>query len=127
MQAKVDFITPHITDSHFIDLPCFKPGYVCEHALPTWAPIHLGPLTLDISLTKHVVMLLVAAGLCLLTLLTAARAHKRQHAAIGRSKGFANGIEALVLYIRQEVILPNVGHHGEGYAPFILTLFFFIL
>ena len=34
----------------------------------------------------------------------------------------------MVLYIRQEVaILPNLGHHGEGYAPFILTLFFFIL
>ena len=33
----------------------------------------------------------------------------------------------MVLYIRQEVALPNLGHHGEGYAPFILTLFFFIL
>jgi F-type H+-transporting ATPase subunit a len=25
------------------------------------------------------------------------------------------------------VILPNVGHHGNGYVPFLLTLFFFIL
>jgi F-type H+-transporting ATPase subunit a len=33
----------------------------------------------------------------------------------------------MVLYIRQEVALPNLGHHGEGYAPFILCLFFFIL
>ena len=63
----------------------------------------------------------------MITLLIAARAHKRQHASSGHSKGFANGIEALVLYIRQEVVLPNVGHHGEHYAPFILTLFFFIL
>ena len=36
-------------------------------------------------------------------------------------------MEATALYIRQEVILPNVGHHGEGYAPYLLTLFFFIL
>ena len=36
-------------------------------------------------------------------------------------------MEALALYIRQEVVLPNVGHHGEGYAPYLLTLFFFIL
>lgn len=127
MQAKVDFITPHITDSHFLDYPCFKPGFACELELPQWAPIHLGPLTLDLSPTKHVVMLFIAAFLCLATLLTAARAHKKQHSALGRSKGFANGIEAFVLYIRQEVILPNVGHHGEAYAPFILTLFFFIL
>jgi F-type H+-transporting ATPase subunit a len=33
----------------------------------------------------------------------------------------------MVLYIRQEVAIPNLGHHGEGYAPFILSLFFFIL
>jgi F-type H+-transporting ATPase subunit a len=84
-------------------------------------------VTLDLSPTKHVVMLLVAATLCLITLLLAARAHKRQHLSRGQPKGFANGIEALVLYIRQEVVLPNVGHHGEKYAPFILSLFFFIL
>jgi F-type H+-transporting ATPase subunit a len=32
-----------------------------------------------------------------------------------------------VLYLRNEIILPNVGHHGDKYVPFILTLFFFIL
>jgi F-type H+-transporting ATPase subunit a len=127
LAERTDFITPHITDSHHMEVPCFKPGFACEIALPQWAPIHIGPLTLDLSPTKHVVMLWIAAALCLITLLVAARAHKRQHATGGHSKGFANGIEAFVLYIRQEVVLPNVGHHGEKYAPFILTLFFFIL
>ena len=127
MQSKVDIVTPHITDAHFLEYPCLKPGYVCELELPRWDPIHIGRFAIDISPTKHVVMLLVAATLCLLTLVGAARAHKKQHATVGRSKGFANGIEAMVLFIRQEVVLPNVGHHGEGYAPFILTLFFFIL
>jgi F-type H+-transporting ATPase subunit a len=127
MQARQDIITPHITDSHFLDYPCFKAGFTCEAELPRWAPIHIGNFALDISPTKHVVMLFVAAILCVLTLLLAARAHKRQHATAGHSKGFANGIEALVLYMRQEVIIPNVGHHGEKYAPFLLTLFFFIL
>lgn len=127
MLASQDIVTPHITDSHHLEYPCFKPGFACELELPHWTPIHIGPLTIDMSPTKHVVMLLIAATLCLITLLLAARAHKRQHATKGHSKGFANGIEALVLYIRQEVVLPNVGHHGEKYAPFILTLFFFIL
>ena len=127
MLASQDFITPHITDSHHLEYPCFKPGFACEVELPHWAPIHIGNFTLDLSPTKHVVMLWIAAALVLITLLTAARAHKRQTAKGGASKGFANGIEALVLYIRQEVVLPNVGHHGEKYAPFILTLFFFIL
>jgi F-type H+-transporting ATPase subunit a len=128
MKAETqDIITPHITDSRHLEYPCLEPGFACHVELPHWAPIHIGPLTLDLSPTKHVVMLLIAATLCLVTLLIAARAHKRQHASGGSSKGFANGIEALVLYIRQEVVLPNVGHHGEKYAPFILTLFFFIL
>lgn len=127
MPASQDIITPHITDSHHLEYPCLEPGFACHVELPHWAPIHLGPVTLDLSPTKHVVMLLVAATLCLITLLMAARAHKRQHLTRGQPKGFANGIEALVLYIRQEVVLPNVGHHGEKYAPFILSLFFFIL
>src|SRR5215213_6009634 len=127
MLASQDIITPHITDSHHLEYPCFKPGFACELELPHWAPIHIGNFTLDLSPTKHVVMLWIAAALVLITLLTAARAHKRQTAKGGASKGFANGIEALVLYIRQEVILPNVGHHGEAYVPFVLTLFFFIL
>jgi F-type H+-transporting ATPase subunit a len=127
MPASQDFITPHITDSHHLEYPCFEPGFACHVELPHWAPVHIGPVTLDLSPTKHVVMLLIAATLCLITLLLAARAHKRQHLSRGQPKGFANGIEALVLYIRQEVVLPNVGHHGEKYAPFILSLFFFIL
>jgi F-type H+-transporting ATPase subunit a len=36
-------------------------------------------------------------------------------------------MEATALWIRQEVILPNVGPHGEGYVPYLLTTFFFIL
>ena len=30
-------------------------------------------------------------------------------------------------YIRQEVILANVGPHGEGYVNYLLTVFFFLL
>src|SRR4051794_4161767 len=120
MLLNQDFITPHITDAHAIDYPCLKTGFICEAELPKWDPIHIGRFAVDMSPTKHVVMLLIASTLCLITLLMAARAHKRQHAEAGKPKGFANGIEALVLFIRQEVIIPNVGHHGEGYAPFVL-------
>lgn len=122
-----DIITPHITDSHAVDFPCFNSGWVCEYELPRWQPIHIGSFTVDMSPTKHVVMLLLAATLATILLLLAARAHRKSQLAGTAPKGFANGIEALVLFIRQEVILPNVGHHGERYAPFILTLFFFIL
>jgi F-type H+-transporting ATPase subunit a len=122
-----DFITPHITDSRYLEYPCFRSGWACEYQLPQWAPIHIGSFTIDISPTKHVVMLLIAATLCLVTLLIGARAQGRQQQAGRAPKGFANGIEAMVLYLRQEVVLPNVGPHGDKYVPFILSLFFFIL
>ncbi len=123
-----DIITPHITDSRCIEVPngwrIWEPK---EVALPQWAPIRIGNVAIDISPTKHVVMLFLAAVLVSVMLIGAARAHARHTHAAGRPKGFAAGIEAMVLYIRQEVALPNLGHHGEGYVPFILSLFFFIL
>jgi F-type H+-transporting ATPase subunit a len=123
-----DIITPHITDSHCLDVPALKFwGPPHEIELPRWAPIHVGGVEIDLSPTKHVVMLLLAAVLCCVILIGAARAHVRHTHSVGRPKGFAAGIEAMVLYIRQEVAIPNLGPHGEKYAPFILGLFFFIL
>jgi F-type H+-transporting ATPase subunit a len=127
--AQPDFITPHISDGHAVDLPSFsmKDNFTKEVELPQWAPVHIGPVTLDLSPTKHVVMILIAAILCMATLMTAAASQARSAATGKPPKGFANAIEAMVLYIRNEVILPNVGHHGEKFVPFCLTLFFFIL
>src|SRR5438094_6333431 len=122
-----DFITPHITDSHTLDYPCFHSGFVCEYELPHWNPIHMGRFVLDISPTRHVVMLWVSALLCILTTLLALRAHNRKTREGKAPSGFGNGLEALVLYLRNEVVLPNVGPHGNAYVPYLLTVFFFIL
>jgi F-type H+-transporting ATPase subunit a len=131
-----DFITPHITDSHTLDYPCFTQAahwyqrvipQACEYELPRWAPIHIGHFALDISPTRHVVMLWIAAGLCIVTTLLALRAHNRRTRLGQAPSGIGNSLEAVVLYLRNEVILPNVGPHGNGYVPFLLTLFFFIL
>jgi len=122
-----DFITPHITDAHTLDYPCLHSGFVCEYELPHWNPIHIGRFALDISPTRHVVMLWIAALLCIVTTLLALRAHNRRTREGRAPGGFGNGLEAVVLYLRNEVIVPNVGPHGNGYVPFLLTLFFFIL
>jgi F-type H+-transporting ATPase subunit a len=126
-QQAVDFITPHISDAHTLDYPCLKTGFVCEYELPHWNPIHIGSYALDISPTRHVVMLWVAATLCIITTLLALRAHNRKTREGKAPSGFGNGLEALVLYLRNEVIIPNVGPHGNAYVPYLLTLFFFIL
>jgi F-type H+-transporting ATPase subunit a len=95
--------------------------------LPRFAPVHIGGLTIDFSPTKHLVFMLVAATLVALVFVLSARAIARAQGAGRPAKGFAGAMEATALYIRQEVILPNVGHHGEGFVPYLLTLFFFIL
>ena len=126
--AVGDFITPHITDAHCLDVPNFPRFWEAhEVALPRWKPVQIGSVAVDFSPTKHVVMLLIAAILCCIVLIGAARSHVRHTNDIGRPKGFAAGIESMVLYIRSEVGIRNLGHHGEGYAPFIMALFFFIL
>jgi len=127
--AEVDIITPHITDAREIEIPW--PTWPTLHKvihLPQWAPIQLPVIgAVDMSLTKHVVWMMIAALTVCGLLIVAANATNRQTRTAGHAKGFAGGIEAMVLYIRNEVIIPNVGHHGNGFVPFLLTLFFFIL
>ncbi len=124
-----DIVSPHITDSHCLELPGF-PRFWEPHEvpLPRWTPVTIGGFVFDFSPTRHVVMLLLASALACIVLISAARSHAKSTSMIGRPKGgFATGIESMVLYIRQEVALPNLGEHGEKYVPFILTLFWFIL
>lgn len=127
MVPPVDNITPHIINTREIGYPCLQPGFLCEYELPRWAPLRIGGVELDLSLTKHTVMLMLAATLAALTLIIAARAHGRHQRAGRAPRGVANAIEALVLFLRNEVVLPNVGRHGERFVPFVLTLFFLIL
>lgn len=134
---NVDIITPHITDSYEMEVPWFNSHFAKEVCLgrhlpngecgPLWDPVQIGPLSVNFSPTKHMVMLLLAALICTVLLVGAARAHVRYTQQEGHPRGVATGIEAMVLYLRNEVILPNVGHHGQAYVPFGLTLFFFIL
>lgn len=131
-----DFITPHITDAHTLDVPCFTHAahwyqriipQACEYELPRWKPIHIGNFALDISPTRHVVMLWVAALLCLLFTLLALRAHNRRTREGRAPNGLGNGFEAMILYLRNEIILPTVGPHGNAFVPYLLSVFFFIL
>ena len=56
------------------------------------------------------------------------RALERQRARGGAPKGLPSMIEAMVLYIRNDVAIANIGRHrGAQFAPYILTLFWFIL
>jgi len=120
-------IMHHLGDSHAIELPYWNAPYSVEVELPRLPPIHAGGITIDLSPTRHGVLLVIAAVIVALVFLYSSRAVARAQAAGRPPRGFAAAMEAMTLYIRQEVILPNVGPHGEGYVNYLLTVFFFIL
>jgi F-type H+-transporting ATPase subunit a len=120
-------IAHHIGNSHEIETPFGVIHLPDNWKIPLGADAHGRPRYIDLSPTKHLVFMLLAAGIVTLLLLLSARTTGRAQANGRPPKGFGGAMEAMVLWIRQEVVLPNVGHHGEGYAPFLITLFFFIL
>jgi F-type H+-transporting ATPase subunit a len=92
-----------------------------------WPDVHLGPLTLNFTPTKHVIFMIIAAVLVFFTMAIAARRLKREKATGKAPSGFANAIEGMVLFIRDDIAIANIGRDGARFAPFIATLFFFIL
>jgi len=101
----------HIRDSQTLELP-----FVGEIHLPT---LHLGPY--DLPITRHAVMMWVACAIILLVLWLATR--KRTLV----PKGFQNVMEAIVVFVRDELARKNIGHHGDRFVPYLLTTFVFIL
>ncbi len=125
-QHEID-ILGHLANSHEIELPYWKPPYYYAVELPRFEPVRVGTLLIDFSPTKHFVFAVLAAVLVAIIFIVSARSVARAEAAGRPPKGLGAAMEATALWIRQEVILPNVGPHGEGYAPYLLTTFFFIL
>ncbi len=120
-------IMGHLADGREIELPYWKAPYYTAVELPRFAPVAIGGLRIDLSPTKHLVFLVLAATLVACIFILSGRALATAQAQGRTPKGFAGAMEAMALFIRQEVILPNVGHHGEGFSPYLLTVFFLIL
>lgn len=80
---------------------------------------------MDFSITKNVFAMLIGAVIILLVFLTVAKSYKNR----GNSapKGLQSLIEPLILFIKDEVVVPSVGaKHASKFLPMLLTIFFFI-
>jgi len=104
-------IAHHIVNGQTLELP-----FVGEVHLPT---LHLG--SWDLPVTKHVVMLWVAA---VIVLVVAGLAARRRALVPGRVQSL---VEILVVFVRDELARKNIGPHGDRFVPYLLTTFFFIL
>lgn len=89
-----------------------------EHHHPTNAK------PLDFSITKNVVGLMLAALLLFLGFTSLARTYKKGPNAI--PTGVGRVLEPLVLYVRDEMAVPNIGHRYKEFMPYLLSVFFLI-
>jgi F-type H+-transporting ATPase subunit a len=109
----------------------FNPGEVIiehvsnssiEHPL-----IHLPTVFgIDLSITKHVLMIWIVAALVFLIVTATVRRYLRQERMV--PSGLMNALEFIVLYLRDTIVEPNVGKKWvNSYTPLLLTFFIFIL
>ena len=83
-------------------------------------------LPLDFSITKVVASLILSVTIGFLLILSLARSYK--NAGIREPRGMQGFLEPIVLYVRDEIAIPNIGEHKyEKFMPYLLTVFFFIL
>lgn len=80
---------------------------------------------LDLSITKNVAMLFINAILMILIFLTVAGAYKKNAGKAPR--GIQSFMEPIILFVRDEIVKPNIGPQYQKFLPYMLTLFFFIL
>ena len=105
---QVDIIG-HILDHDYLEVPFYNASHFFD------GKIHLPSFELfgiDLSITRHVVMMWIVGGLLILLFTAAFRRPKLV------PTGFANLFEAIVVFLRDEVILPVMGEHGKVYLPY---------
>jgi F-type H+-transporting ATPase subunit a len=107
-----DAILHHVQDTNVFDI---WPQHLTIH-LPE---IHL--FGIDFSITKHLVLMWIA---CVILVLIFRYINRRQQEV---PTGLYNFIEAIVVFLRDEVVVPTMGTEGKQYLPFLGTIFFFIL
>ena len=118
-----DVIMHHILNNNVFAFPPFGSVTLPRISIPASVPVLGG---LDISVTKHVVMLWLVAGSLLIVFSMVGGKYKSMTPR-NAPKGLANAMEALVEFIRIDVAKSNIGHGFEKHLPYLLTVFFFIL
>ncbi len=78
---------------------------------------------LDFSITRNVASIFVSMLLLLLLFGAVARSYDKN----GVARGIGAFLEPLVVFVRDEIAIPNIGEKKYGkYLPYLLTVFFFI-
>lgn len=79
---------------------------------------------LDFSITKTVAGIFLTGLLLLLIFIKVAQGYQKRPQSA--PKGIQSFMEPLILFVRDEIAKPSIGHKYERFLPFLLTTFFFI-
>ena len=83
---------------------------------------------LDLSITKSVLQIWIVVFVMIAIFLSCARWYKNHDAKSEAPKGFVGAMEMIVMTIHDDLIKSSIGEkHYKPYAPYLLTVFFFIL
>ena len=83
---------------------------------------HVYVLGLDFGPTKHMAFFGAAALIVIVLVRLAMRSYRDRV-----PRGFGAAVEALVVFVRDEIAEKNIGHDGRKFTPLLLSFFFFIL
>lgn len=78
----------------------------------------------DISITKNVVALIIVVLILFFVFKSVANRYKANP--LKAPSGLAGFLEPIILFVRDEVAKPAIGHGYERFMPFLLNVFFFI-
>jgi F-type H+-transporting ATPase subunit a len=79
----------------------------------------------DFSITKAIVGMLGAVIIGLVLFISMARSYRKT--GISAPKGVQSFMEPIILFVRDDIVVANLGaHKAERYIPYLLTVFFFI-
>ena len=86
---------------------------------------HHGPVVYDFSITKSIFGMLLMLGLMVVMFGRMAGSYKNRQ---GQAPtGLTNALEPMVLFLRDEIAIPNIGEkRADQFLPFLMTVFFFI-
>ena len=110
-----EHIMHHILDANYIEVPFTSIHVPLPH-------IVIGGY--DFSITRNVVMMWIASAIVLMLFISAARRTKKSAVL----SGMPNALEAMVVYVRDEIARKTIDpHYADRYVGYLLTAFFFIL
>lgn len=79
---------------------------------------------LDFSITKNVASMFMAVILLIVIFGSVASSYKKR---VGKApKGLQSVIEPIIIFVRDDIAKPNIGHKYAHFMPYLLTVFFFI-